>query len=158
MDYARDKHGVRMSRKEAERYRRRFFATYRGLKAWHDRERRALKRGDTETRTLAGRRRTGIGSFNERVNSPVQGSCADGLKLALALLYERRHECPGAVPVAVVHDGIVVECDEGGAEKVKVWLEKAMLEGMDEVINAPGGGGPTVPIGVAVEGGRTWAG
>ncbi len=158
MDYARDKHGVRMSRKEAERYRRRFFATYRGLKAWHDRERRALKRGDTETRTLAGRRRTGIGSFNERVNSPVQGSCADGLKLALALLYERRHECPGAVPVAVVHDEIVVECDEGDAEKVKAWLEKAMLDGMDEVINAPGAGGPAVPLGVEVTSGRTWAG
>ena len=34
------------------------------------------------------------------------------------------------------------ECDEADAEEVEAWLEKAMLDGMDEVINASGAGGP----------------
>jgi DNA polymerase I len=58
------------------------------------------------------------------------------LKLALALLWERSGECPGAVPVLVCHDEVVVEC---GAEKVanaKVWLEKAMIEGMEAVLHS----------------------
>jgi DNA polymerase-1 len=54
-----------------------------------------------------GARRT---ETREAKNFPMQGSCADGLKLALALLWERREECPGAAPVACVHDVIVVEC------------------------------------------------
>jgi len=45
-----------------------------------------------------------------------QPACADGLKLALALLWERRYECPGAVPVLAVHDEIVVEVEEDKAE------------------------------------------
>ena len=52
----------------------------------------------------------------------MQGTGADGLKLAL--LYERRDECPGAVPILAVHDEIVVECDEGEAEKVEAQLLK----------------------------------
>ncbi len=39
--------------------------------------------------------------------------------MALALLWERRDECRGAVPILAVHDEIVVECDEGEAEKVE---------------------------------------
>ena len=37
-------------------------------------------------------------------NSPVQGSEADGAKQAMSLLWERRDQCPGAVPVMFVHD------------------------------------------------------
>ena len=88
----------------------------------------------------------------------MQGTGADGLKLALALLYERRAECPGAVPILAVHDEIVVECDEGDAKKVGAWLEKAMVEGMDGVLNAPDAEGPRVPVEVKVRSGRSWAG
>ncbi len=156
MAYARASYGIEMTLEEAQRYRRHFFETYPGLRAWHERERRQWRRGNAETRTLTGRRRTGVAKLTERLNSPVQGTGADGLKLAL--LHERRDECPGAVPILAVHDEIVVECDGGDAEKVKAWLEKAMLDGMDEVINAPGAGGPAVPLGVEVTSGRTWAG
>jgi DNA polymerase-1 len=65
----------------------------------------------------------------------VQGTGADGLKLALAYLWERRDECPGAVPILAVHDEIVVECDAEQAADVKAWLEGAMIEGMDAVLN-----------------------
>ena len=80
--YARASYGVEMTKKEAERYWREFFETYPGLRAWHDREYRQLKKhGSTETRTLTGRRRTGVTKLTERLNSPVQGTGADGLKL-----------------------------------------------------------------------------
>jgi len=154
--YARGSYGVEMTAAEAERYWRSFFETYPGLKAWHDREYRELKKGSTETRTLTGRSRTGITKLTERLNSPVQGTGADGLKLALALLYERRHECSGVVPILVVHDEIVVECLQDQAEEAEAWLKQAMVDGMDQVLNDRGVEGPSVPVEVEVESGRSW--
>jgi hypothetical protein len=71
----------------------------------------------------------------------VQGTGADGLRLALAILYERPDECPGAVPILAVHHEIVVECDEADAEEVEAWLERAMIDGMDGVLDGAGVGG-----------------
>jgi len=157
-DYARDKYEMDITLGEAALYKRRFFETYPGLAAWHERERLRMKRGETETRTLAGRRRVGVTRFTEWVNAPVQGTGADGLKLALALLSERREECPGAVPVACVHDEIVVECHEDQDEKVSAWLEKVMIEGMEEVLNGSEVVGPRVPVEVETHIDKTWAG
>jgi len=156
-EFARDKYGTDITLEEAALYKRQFFGTYPGLAAWHERERLRMKHGETETRTLTGRRRTGRMRFTEWVNAPVQGTGADGLKLALALLWERREECPGAVPVACVHDEILVECDEDETNKVEAWLEKAMIDGMEEVLNGPGVGGPRVPVEVETQIGKTWA-
>ena len=156
-DYARKEYEIDITLEEAALYKRRFFGTYPGLAAWHERERQRMKHGETETRTLTGRRRTRVTKFTEWVNAPVQGTGADGLKLALALLWERRAECPGAVPVACVHDEILVECDEDEDEKVKAWLEKAMIDGMDEVLNGPEVGGPRVPVEVETQITKTWA-
>ena len=94
--------------------------------------------------------------LTERLNSPVQGTGADGLKLALAYLWERRQECFGAQPILAVHDEIVVECDEDDAEKVEAWLKKAMINGMDEIVNRLKADGPSVPIEVDVESGKSW--
>jgi DNA polymerase-1 len=76
-----------------------------------------------------------VEKLTDRLNAPVQGTGADGLKLALALLWERRGQCPGAVPVLVCHDEVVIECDAEQAANVKAWLEGAMIEGMDVVLN-----------------------
>ena len=157
-EFARDKYGTDITLEEAALYKRQFFETYPGLAAWHEQERLRIKRGETETRTLAGRRRVGVDRFTEWVNAPVQGTGADGLKLALAFLWERRAECLGALPVACVHDEILVECDEDEAEKVKAWFEKAMIDGMDEVLNGPGVGGPRVPVEVETQIDKAWAG
>ena len=155
-NYARSGYGVEMSLAEAERYRRRFFETYPGIKRWHERESEEHNRGNTETRTLIGRRRTGVGRFTERLNSPVQGTGADGLKLALALLWERRHECPGVVPILAVHDEVVVECDEAQAVEAETWLKKAMIDGMGEVVESTALEGATVPIEVETRRARVW--
>src|SRR5829696_6905600 len=76
--YALRSYGVEMSLEEALLYRRRFFQTYSGLKSWHDNERRSWRRGDSETRTLTGRRRRDVQKLTDRLNAPVQGTAADG--------------------------------------------------------------------------------
>jgi DNA polymerase I len=147
-------YGVEMNLEEVALYRRRFFETYPELKRWHEREQRAWLRGDTGTRTLTGRRRMDIERLTDRLNAPVQGTGADGLKLALALLWERRGECPGAVLVLVCHDEVVVECEAEQAAEAKVWLEKGMIEGMEAVLN--GTDEVDVPLEVEARMARSW--
>jgi DNA polymerase-1 len=92
-----------------------------------------------------------VDRYTEKLNTPVQGTGADGLKAALGLLWERRGECPGAFPVLAVHDEIVVECDEGQADAAAAWLKRAMIDGMALLI-AP------VPVEVEATVGKSWAG
>jgi DNA polymerase-1 len=142
-----------MTLEEAVAYRTRFFRTYQGIAHWHAVDDARLRRGQLDTRTLAGRRRQGVRSYTEHLNAPVQGTAADGMKMALALLWERRDECPRAVPILAVHDEIVVECDEGDADKAESWLKKAMVDGMDAVVNATD---PHVPIEVETSVSQAW--
>lgn len=145
--YARAGYGVELTEAEAVRHRETFFRTYPGLRAWH----RSVGDGAVDTRTLAGRRRVGVTRYTEKLNTPIQGSGADGLKRALALLWERRHRCPDAFPVLVVHDEVVVECDASRVEEAAVWVRDAMRDGMAPLV-AP------VPVEVEVTAGPTWGG
>jgi DNA polymerase I len=92
--------------------------------------------------------------LTDRLNAPVQGTGADGLTLALALLWERRGKCPEAIPVLVCHDEVVVECDPEQAANVMVWLEKAMIEGMDAVMNGTDEAHAPVEVGARIA--RSW--
>jgi DNA polymerase-1 len=151
-DYALQSYGVALSLAEAERHHATFFRAYPALKRWH-RDTEAGRARQTEARSLGGRRRLldPKTPLMHRLNSPVLGTEADGAKAALALLWERRADCPGARPVAFVHDEIVVECDEAQAEQAKAWLRQAMLDGLAPLIEP-------VPVEVEVSAGRTWAG
>jgi DNA polymerase-1 len=146
-NYARSHYGLELSEEQAVGYREAFFRAYPGLRRWH----RSVGDARRDTRTLAGRRCLRVERFNEKLNLPVQGTGADGLKRALALLWERRAECPTAVPVLAVHDEVVVECSEGDSDLVATWLKRAMLDGMAPLV-AP------VPVGVDVKVARTWGG
>jgi DNA polymerase I-like protein with 3'-5' exonuclease and polymerase domains len=42
---------------------------------------------------------------------------------------------PRGRPVLVCHDEVVIECDVERAADAKSWLVKAMIEGMDSVMN-----------------------
>jgi DNA polymerase-1 len=148
--YARSNFGLDLTEAEATQYRRAFFAAYPGLERWH---RRAGNSRARECRTLAGRRRLldDKTPYTHRLNTPVQGTEADGAKLAMALLWERRAECPGACPVLFVHDEIVVECDEAQADAAAAWLKQALLDGMAPLLHP-------VPVEVEVKAARTWGG
>ncbi len=148
--YARSNYGVELTLEQAEAYRKAFFKTYPGLAAWHRRIGQT-KNSPVDTRTLAGRRRARITSFTEKLNTPVQGTGADGLKQALGLLWERRDQCPGAFPVLVVHDEIVIEADSGQADAAAAWLKKAMIDAMAPLIEP-------VPVEVETMIGTTWGG
>lgn len=148
--YAETQFGVELTPEEAERYRTAFFEAYPGLARWH---RQVRKQQVMETRTLTGRRRLLRVDTPDthRLNTPVQGTGADGLKRALALLWVRRVECPGAVPILACHDELVVECDPEQVEAVSAWLVQAMKDGMEPLIHP-------VPVEVETQIGTTWAG
>jgi DNA polymerase-1 len=86
------------------------------------------------TRTLMGRKRFGVEKFTEKLNTPVQGSGADGLKLALGRLWETRDRCPAARPVLAVHDELVLEVPADAAEAAREWLVACMTRGMQTVL------------------------
>jgi len=121
--YALATYGVRLTDEEARSYREAFFRAYPALRNWHrrvGREVEALFRRDAagmhEVRTLAGRRRwlpvakrrkgggAAYSNVTDALNTPVQGSGANGLKAAIAPLWETRADCPRAVPVIFCHD------------------------------------------------------
>lgn len=148
-EHARNNYGVELSEVEAQEFRRRFFQTYRGIADWHERERQA---GPHDVRTRSGRLVRNVEKFTNRLNTPVQGTGADGLKRAMALMYERRHKVPSDVKFCLaVHDELVVECNEADAQAVADWLKTNMLEGIQGLI-------PEVPVEVEVQVGRAWAG
>lgn len=147
--YARTNYGVVLTEAEAVAYRKKFFGTYPGLAAWHRRQGGGNRAADT--RTPLGRRRAGVTRYTEKLNTPVQEAGADGLKAALALLWERRAECPAAVPVLAVHDEIVVECAAADADAVSGWLTRAMVDGMATFADP-------VPVVVEVVVSPTWGG
>jgi DNA polymerase-1 len=127
---------------------------------------RAIRKGVLRTPTGRVRRFGEASAVNRRErnevrrqakNFPIQGCCADGLKFSLVLLWERRGECPGAVPILAVHDEIVVEVDKDKAEEAQTWLKAAMVEGMQRALNHPDSEGPRVPVEVEASTGKSWA-
>jgi DNA polymerase-1 len=148
--YCRSNYGVELTEQQAKEYRAAFFETYPGLARWQRTAGGSRDKAIT-TYTISGRHRLNVTRFSEKLNTPVQGSGADGLKAALALLWDRRGEHPTAFPVLVVHDEIVVECDHGEADSVSHWLKQAMIDGMDNFANP-------VPVEVEVSVASTWGG
>jgi DNA polymerase-1 len=146
--YARTSYGVNLTEAEAARHRKAFFALYAGLARWH---RRTTGNGATETRTLTGRRRLDVTRYTERLNTPVQGSGADGLKVSLGLLWQRRAECPSARLVLAVHDEIVLEVPQAEAEQARDWLIRCMKDGMRPLLDP-------VPVEVEATIAPTWGG
>jgi len=155
--YARNTYGVKWSPSEAKEVLETFRHQYPGIAAWH---RTGYSPSETNreelaaTRTFAGRRRRLFKSVMEWFNAPIQGTGADGAKLAMALLYEHRREVESLRPILFVHDEIVVECDEADAERAKELLIRCMRDGMDAVLNKAE---PHVPVEVDAEIGRSWS-
>jgi DNA polymerase-1 len=145
--------GIEMSIDEAKDYCAAWFAAWPGIARWHTELKRLCWRGNVEVRTLTGRRILIPNKpwHGKAGNYIVQGSGGDGIKAALALLWERREQCPHALPVLAVHDEIVIEADEDKAPQAAAWLKAAMLDGMRDIL-AP------LPCEVEITIAPTWGG
>lgn len=154
-EYAFKNYGVHLSLREAQEYRKRFFDTYVGLAGWHEKTERELRlRKSIVVTTLGGRKRE-VDEVTAALNTPVQGTGADGLKAAAAVYYKRLLE-HGLIDkvriVLMVHDEIVVEAHEDVALKAAYLLKKAMIEGMQAIVK----GVPIeVEIGIYADWGKT---
>ncbi|HQY65285.1 MAG TPA: DNA polymerase, partial [Polyangiaceae bacterium] len=127
-----------IARAEAAAFIEAYFQRYEGVKSYLDRTVADAKRGET-VRTLLGRRRflpnlhsanRGLRFEAERVakNTPIQGSAADLMKVALLAL-DRAPVSPGARMVLTVHDEVVFEVPL--AELAQASLNaKAIMEGV----------------------------
>ena len=141
--YAASSYGVTLELEQADHIRRQFFHTYGRLRQWHGESRNKAAARASEARTAMGRRRI-IPSeasewerFTALVNTPVQGSCADGMKRAIVRLH---HELPlEARLVSTVHDELIIEAPENIAAVVCEQVNQVMCEAMSALF-------PTVPI------------
>lgn len=126
-----------ISRREAAQYIERYLATYPGVaKYLEDSVESAKRLGYTET--MFGRRRPipelasrnrNVVAFGERVarNSPIQGSAADVIKLAMISVHRRLAESGlDARLILQVHDELIVECAEDDASAVAALLKECM--------------------------------
>ncbi len=126
-----------ISKKEAADYIEQYFATYPGVKAFLD----GLVAGAKEKgyiTTMFGRRRPVPElsssnfmqrSFGERVamNSPIQGTAADIIKIAMVRVYRRlREEGLRAKLILQVHDELIVEAPEAEARQVQALVQEEM--------------------------------
>lgn len=122
------KSGIKVTQEEAEEYRLCFLKSYPKVKELQDKFLKAKA-----IRTMGGRRwETKDLTLTQRLNMPIQGSAAEGLKEALALLITRIR--PLWKLVAVVHDEIVLEVPEKEVEEAKEVLCKSMVEGMKKIV------------------------
>jgi DNA polymerase-1 len=145
-----------ISREQAAKFIAAYFARYAGVARFMERIVDAARKGEA-VRTLLGRRRflPNLHSANralrfeaERVarNTPIQGTAADILKLAMIDL-GRDGAVPGAQMILTVHDELVFEVTEAEAERAGEAIRERMSAAMKLA----------VPLVVDVGTGANWA-
>ncbi len=128
---------LKISRREAKNYIDSYFEKYSGVKEYMEKTiDRAKKQGYVST--IFGRRRYvpelhaknhNIRAFGERVamNTPIQGSAADIIKIAMVKVYDAlRKECPDSRLILQIHDELIIEAPEYEAEKAAEVLRREM--------------------------------
>ena len=128
---------IHVSRKEAGDYIRSYFARYPKVKEYLDNAiASAREKGYSET--LYARRRyipeLKSSNFNVRsgaeriaLNTPIQGTAADLIKLAMIRVENALNEkYPDAQLLLQVHDELIVECPEGIAQEVAALVSREM--------------------------------
>ena len=148
---------IGVSRAQAKQYIDSYFETYPGIRRYLDEVvAQAKERGYVTT--LLGRRRYlpeltssnyNQRSFGERaaMNTPIQGTAADIIKLAMVRVRNRlKSEGFAARLVLQVHDELIVECPEQEADAAAKLLEQEMMNAMTL----------RVPLTVEVKKGASW--
>lgn len=148
---------LNISRQEAQRYIDEYFALYQGVKHFID-ETIALTRQQGYVTTLLNRIRyipdihsknASLRQFAERtaVNTPIQGTAADMIKLAMIAIHKRLlRDYPMVKMIMQVHDELVFEVPETLSEEVRTLV----VQEMESVLDL------NVPIKVDAHFGRNW--
>ena len=128
-----------IGRYEAENYINDYFAKHEKVKAYMD-EQKSKCRDNGYTETLLGRRRYipeikspnfNIRSLGERLamNSPIQGSAADIIKIAMIKVYnELKEKGYKSKLILQVHDELIIDTDSTEEEQIKELLIRNMME------------------------------
>ena len=146
-----------IDRREAQRYMDSYFQRYPQVKGYMEGSiASAREKGYAET--MWGRRRPvrnlDSGNQNERgiaervaMNTPIQGTAADLIKLAMIRVSERvKRDHPGSRLILQVHDELILEVPEADLEAVGASV-KAEMQGVASL---------AVPLVVETGHGRTW--
>lgn len=148
---------IGISRKEAADFIARYFARYPGVKKFME---DAVKRGyeDGYAKTMLGRRRqlpelkagsANTRNFGERaaMNTPVQGTAADIIKLAMVRVHQAlKREGLKARLILQVHDELLIEAPREEAARVEAILKECM----EQVLEL------SVPLLAEVKTGESW--
>jgi DNA polymerase I-like protein with 3'-5' exonuclease and polymerase domains len=136
--------GIEITERQAQEAFDAFYRASPGLKEWQDQQKQVEM-----SVSLLGRKRylpepppgeswfTDQGKpynvFTRRINSPIQMTGADIIKLALVqLMRTRTPELVGWGPVLISHDSILVEGPEATGDLADEWLRNAMLSGVNQ--------------------------
>lgn len=137
---------LNISRKESEAYIRQYFETYPDVKRYLDRQVEQARQTGYVT-TMFGRRRpipelkSGNfmqRSFGERVamNSPIQGTAADIIKIAMIHVWEQlKVRGLKSQLILQIHDELLIETDSGETEQVKELLIHEMKHAADLAVS-----------------------
>lgn len=146
-----------ISRKEAEQYIKDYFISYPGIKNYLDNSVKEAKEKGYSV-TMFGRRRPipelTSGNFMQRqfgervaMNSPIQGSAADIMKIAMInVAKELKEKDLKSKIVLQIHDELLIEAYENEVEQVKDILKRNMEQAAH--LN--------VPLDVDVQVGNNW--
>jgi DNA polymerase-1 len=170
---AKETYGVDMSLEEAKEAHRKFFQTYPGVAAFHEKQ-RTLKRlpkshylhnyekgfysrQAVTTQTLPGRKRIwgqredgdSLASINQLYNSPSQGTGADLIKAIMGEVYS---SLPEEVKlIGSIHDELILEAPEAQAQDMASLLLGIMRRVGSELLSP-------VPVDAEVEVLDSWGG
>jgi DNA polymerase-1 len=131
---------VGISNTDAQHFIDHYFEQYPGVRVWIEKTLEAARKTGYVT-TVLNRRRympelnspdmvTRRGAERAAVNTPVQGSAADVIKLAMIRL-DGALAKTGARLLLQVHDELVVESPAGEAESVAAMMKKIMEEAIE---------------------------
>ena len=148
---------INVSVKEADQFIKNYLATFPGVKNYMD---ETIAHGTEKgyVTTLFGRRRAlpelasknhNLRALGERMamNTPIQGTAADVIKLAMVKVWRRlRAERLAAKLILQVHDELIVEAPEAEAETVA----RILKEEMEGAVSY------SVPLTADVGQGKTW--
>ena len=126
-----------ITRKQAEKYIKDYFERFKGVKAFMDRQVAECK-ATGSVRTLYGRKRDipeinasqyMVRQLGERLamNSPIQGTAADIIKIAMVKVYDAlAKKYPNARLILQIHDELIIQAPKEDVEGVAALLKECM--------------------------------